>query len=130
MKEIGRALESIGVRPERIVSSPLPRALRTAEIVAEALGHDEAVETDDALRTGRSAEAIRDWLLARREERLMIVGHNPALSDLIGLLVAGRSDLPLCDLRKGGVAALEGAPQSTMSIDWLARPKLLRAIED
>lgn len=129
MKEIGRSLRELDVQADRIVSSPLPRALRTAEIVADELKAGDRLETNDALRAGRSAEAIREWLVHRREQRLMIVGHNPALSDLVALLVIGRLDISICDLRKGGIAALEGDPKANMTLDWLARPRLLRALE-
>jgi phosphohistidine phosphatase len=131
VKQVARGLRTIGVAPDRIVSSPLPRARRTAELAADTLGvPSNRVETSDVLRTGRPAESVRDWLLGRRDERLMIVGHNPTLSDLVALLVTGRPDLPLCDLRKGGVAGLEGDPRGRMTLDWLARPRLLRALED
>ena len=130
VKEIARGLKALGLELDRIVSSPLARALRTADIVATELKAKSLLETSDSLRAGRSAESIRDWLLDRREERLMIVGHNPDFSDLVALLVTGRSDVPLCDLRKGGIAALGGLPRGNMALDWLARPRLLRALED
>ncbi len=36
----------------------------------------------------------------------MIVGHNPTLSDLVSLLVLGSTQPPICELKKGGIAAL------------------------
>ena len=36
----------------------------------------------------------------------MIVGHNPTLSDLVSLLVLGSTQPLICDLKKGGIAAL------------------------
>lgn len=130
LKELGRGLKSLAIELDRIISSPLPRALKTAEIVADELGRKGIVETSDALGVGQNAESIRDWLRDRRENRLMIVGHNPAFSDLIGLLVTGRFDMPVCELRKGGIAALEGSPGDRMVLDWLARPRLLRVLQD
>ncbi|MDR3633017.1 MAG: phosphohistidine phosphatase SixA [Isosphaeraceae bacterium] len=130
VKEIGRGLKALGVAIDRIVSSPLPRALRTAEIVADELKAKGLLETSDVLRAGYNADAVREWLIERSEERLMIVGHNPAFSDLVALLVTGQSKLAICELRKGGVAALEGSPGARMTLDWLARPKLLRTLED
>ena len=47
------------------------------------------LETADILRAGTDAATIMQWLRERTEDRLMIVGHNPALSDLITLLVLG-----------------------------------------
>lgn len=130
VKEIGRGLQGLGLKVDRIVSSPLPRALRTAEILADELKARALLETSDALKAGRSAESIREWLSGRTEEQLMIVGHNPAFSDLVALLVTGRSDLLICELRKGGIASLEGKPGERMILDWMARPKLLQALHD
>ena len=96
MRQIARGLRRLGIQPDRIVTSPLPRALETAEIVAEALGMAVRLETGDELGADRDAPAIRDWVLTRTEDRLMIVGHNPGLSQLLGLLVTGLADPLLC----------------------------------
>lgn len=127
MKSIGRGLKRLGLRPDRIVTSPLPRARRTAEIVAEALGLEEAPEDSDALRAGNDAASLRDWLATRPETSLMIVGHNPMLEDLIGLLLRGASGPPVCTLRKGGVAVFRSTPEDPLlRLDVLARPRMFR----
>ncbi len=128
MRQIGRGLRDLGVKVDRIVSSPLPRALRSAEVAAEALRCTELLETSDALRAGRDAASIREWLRSREEPRLMIVGHNPELSDLIGLLVNGNPGQPVGELRKGGVAALAPRGDDGMTLDWMARPRLFRRL--
>jgi phosphohistidine phosphatase len=128
MKEIGRGLAAIGLEVDRIVSSPLPRALRTAEIVAIELDLADRLETSDILSAGSDVMAIRDWLRTRTDERLMIVGHDPAFSDLVGLLVLGETGrLPL-ELKKGGIAALLASEPSPplFKIGWIAPPRLLR----
>jgi hypothetical protein len=50
----------------------------------------------------------------------------------LSLLVTGRSDIALCDLRRGGMASLVPRPGDTerMTIDWLARPRLIRRMTD
>jgi phosphohistidine phosphatase len=129
-KQIGRGLASIGMEVDRIVSSALPRALRTAEIVAIELDLADRLETSDVLSAGSDAMAIRDWLLSRTEDRLMIVGHDPAFSELVGLLVLGATGrLPL-ELKKGGIAALSSSEpsQPLFKIDWIAPPRLLRRL--
>jgi phosphohistidine phosphatase SixA len=60
----------------------------------------------------------------------MIVGHNPALSDLVGLLTLGEDGkLPL-ELKKGGIAALSSSPLfgPRFRLEWLAPPALLRRL--
>jgi phosphohistidine phosphatase len=133
MRDIGRGLRRLDLRLDRIVTSPLPRASATAEIVADALGARDRLEAADVLRSGSEAPAIRDWLRQRAEGRLMIVGHNPSLTDLIALLVCGDGDGPrpqVCELKKGGIAALRPASGSPdrFELDWVATPRLIRRL--
>ena len=128
IRQVGRGLKKLKLKLTRIATSPLPRALRTAEIVADCLGGTDLIEVDDELRAGRDAASIRDWLASRGESRLMIVGHDPAFSDLVGLLVTGSLDRPICQLRKGGIAALRGESGGSYLIDWIARPRVLRTV--
>jgi phosphohistidine phosphatase len=130
MRLISRGLLRLGVMPDRIVTSPLPRARETAEIVAAALGIANRLETSDSLHAGRDAASLRDWVLARGEDRLMIVGHNPGFSELLGLLATGLTDPLLCDLKKGGVAALAARADGGFALDWIAQPRLLRLMGD
>jgi len=130
MRQVARGLNRLGIRPDRILTSPLPRALETAEIVAGTLGMADRLETCDPLRADREAPALRDWVLTRPEDRLMIVGHNPGLSQLLGLLVAGLADPWVCELKKGGVAALSSRGEGGFAIDWIAPPRLLRLVAD
>ncbi|MEO6811924.1 MAG: phosphohistidine phosphatase SixA [Isosphaeraceae bacterium] len=129
VRQIAKGLRRLDLKLDRIVTSPLPRARRTAEIVADRLRLSDHCEQLDVLRAGNSASAIREWLDTQQDERLMVVGHNPALSDLIGLLIAGSSGAVSLGLRKGGVAALSPNPTGGgYSLDWLARPRLIRRL--
>jgi phosphohistidine phosphatase len=132
MREIARGLRRLDLKLDRIVTSPLPRARSTAEIVADAIEADDLLETADILRAGTDAAAIQAWLKGRTEDRLMIVGHNPTLSDLITLLVLGSSQSgpPVCDLKKGGIAALAVAPGTPdrYELEWAAPPRLIRRL--
>lgn len=130
VRRVARGLRRMGIKPDRIVTSPLPRAFRTAEIVAEVLEMADTLETADALRAQSDATSIRAWVTARAESRLLLVGHNPSLSDLVGLLITGNQGPVVCELRKGGVAALGANAQGGMRLDWLARPRLFRRLAD
>ncbi len=128
MKRIAKGLKRLDVRPDRIVTSPLPRARRTAEIVAAGLGLESRLEVSDVLSASSPAEAIWLWLQAREESSLMLVGHNPALSRLVGLIVTGEDVMPVCELAKGGVAAFRPGAEGGIVIDWIATPGLLRRL--
>jgi len=130
VRQIGYGLKHLGVQLDLILSSPLPRAFRTAEILSRVLGNPDLLETDDALKASQSVLEIGGWLASRTEESLMIVGHNPSLSELIGLLVTGDSRISICELRRGGIAALTTSNSDPLkwSIDWIARPRLIRRL--
>ena len=131
MRQIARGLRRLDLRPDRIVTSPLPRASATAEIVAGVLEPEQGLETADVLRAGSDARAIRDWLRQRTEGRLMIVGHDPGLTDLIALLVVGDGPRSrVCELKKGGIAALRPSDASAgrFELVWVATPRLIRRL--
>lgn len=128
LRQVGRGLRRLGLKLDRIVTSPLPRARQTAEIVAEELGVVDLLEDADALRADRDASLIRDWVLNRSEAKLMLVGHNPSLTDLVGLLIGSPHGVPPCELRKGGIAALRPSPSAGMQLHWLAPPRLFRRL--
>ena len=120
VKQVGEALRRLAIDPDRIVTSPLPRARRTAEIIAEVLGVEHRLEDSDALAAGASDASIREWLRSRDEEILMLVGHNPSLTDLLGLLL-GISALKLpFDLKTDD--------RQSFQLHWLATPKLIRRL--
>ena len=100
MRQVAKGLKTLKPKLDRIITSPLPRASKTAKIVAEVLGMEEILETADELRAGESAESIRHWLTTRDETNLMIVGHNPSLQDLISLLSGGSITLELSQRRR------------------------------
>jgi phosphohistidine phosphatase len=125
---IGRALDRLGVKSEAVVTSPLPRARRTAELVAKALDLDDRVEEQDVLLPGSTPASVRKWLRSRNEDSLMLVGHNPNLSDLAALLLGFPKGSPPLELKKGGFAELSLVEEGRYQLEWLATPKLLRKV--
>jgi phosphohistidine phosphatase len=130
MRQIASGLRVLELELDRIVTSPLPRARETAELVALALGAKDRLETSNVLQTGSDAATIERWLRDRPEGRLMLVGHNPTLSELVSLLVVGARKSPICELKKGGIAALQrvAGPVGLFELSWMAPPRLLRRI--
>jgi len=132
MRQIARGLAKLDLKLNRIVTSPLPRARATAEIIADVLDVRKILETSNVLQTGSAATTVERWLRERTDERLMIVGHNPTLSDLVSLLVLGATQPAFCDLKKGGVAALTrtSAHSGLYEVNWIAPPRLIRGLMD
>jgi phosphohistidine phosphatase len=132
MREIARGLRKLDLKLDRIVTSPLPRARATAEILADVLDLKDLLEISTILQAGTAAGTIKRWLDERTEERLMIVGHNPSVTELVALLVHGSSQPRICDLKKGGIAALSrmSVTQDLFELTWIATPRLIRRLAE
>ncbi len=130
MRQIADGLLAIDLQIDAIITSPLVRARQTAEIVANALGLKDLLETSNVLATGSDPATIERFLRSRAESRLLLVGHNPTLSELVSLMVAGARRSPICELKKGGIAALVRTEGSSglHELSWLAPPRLLRRL--
>ena len=89
---MGRLVAARGLRPDVVVSSTARRARWTADEVAQHAGCDEAVQLDRRLYLA-SPDEIVDVVrsVAGSARRVMVVGHNPGLEDLVAQL-AGRPE--------------------------------------
>ncbi len=92
VKDVARALAAEDEAPHLILSSPLVRALQTAEIVAATtkLEHGGSVLVRRTLEPSGDAYALAMECLAGEGKRVMLVGHEPDLSDLAARL-SGRA---------------------------------------
>jgi phosphohistidine phosphatase len=116
----------------RVWTSPLARAHRTAEILVAANGgHPPHVVA--ALASGGSVRSLLEQLAAASraapEGTIVVVGHEPELGRLAGLLLvdSGRA-LPL---KKAGACALsfDGVPGKQLGdLEWFLPPRVLRAL--
>ena len=112
----------LNLRPDVVLSSPLPRALRTAELFCEAVGGSPVV--DERLRPGAGWPNLAQAMAAHPDaRRVMFVGHEPDLSTAIVELSGAAS----VRMRKGGLACVEfyGIPEpGGGEIAWLLDPDL------
>jgi phosphohistidine phosphatase len=120
-----RGLARMGVAPARIVSSPLTRALQTAQLAAAELRGGKPPEVVDALAAGATPgeilKALRQW-----PDETLLVGHEPDLGRLVSYVLGGQR--PFVDFAKGGVVALEtkGPPEAgSCTLLWYLRRKHL-----
>jgi phosphohistidine phosphatase len=112
-----------------VVSSPLPRALETAAILADVLGLPKP-EVDERLHDARGGKDVIEVLKGLDAVCPVLVGHEPCLSQALSLLVAGSPGAEFA-LRKAGLAVLElvqaGARPRARLLQFLA-PSVLRAL--
>jgi phosphohistidine phosphatase len=123
---MGKRLARRGVRPDVIISSPAKRALTTARIIAAEIGHDEEAIVVDERIYDASAGELRDVIctLDNSYSQVMIVGHNPAFTDLVNQLSTEWVDnLPTCGVVEltfdiGGWEELAGPVTGRTSFDY------------
>jgi phosphohistidine phosphatase len=93
-RRLGRALEGRGVRFSLVVSSPLVRAVQTAEIVAAAVNYRRRVMASDVLLPEAAVSRVVAFLrTAAGEKGVALVAHEPILSALAAALT-GRARYP------------------------------------
>jgi len=98
VRSVARALAANEEAPAFIVSSPLVRALQTAEIVAATLKLSDKggnVEARRAMAPGGDAVALVRSMVGEGKKRCMVVGHEPDLSGLIASLVGEPLPVPM-----------------------------------
>ena len=126
---VGRLLANLDVQVDQIVSSPLTRARQTASLVANELAFESAVQIEDALRPDAEFEHFQEMLARyRKYDAVMVVGHNPSLSEFLGKSVAGEGGPAQIDFKKGAVAKVEANGRNG-SLQWLVTPKIARTLQ-
>jgi phosphohistidine phosphatase len=122
----------LGLRADRLFSSPLARAWQTAEI-ARMVGLAPAIELAQALEPGGDPLPLLPAWFPRGGEspscRLLLVGHEPDLGLLASRLIGAPPGA--IALRKAGLALLRlpvlevgGSLAGTARLEWLTRPRL------
>ena len=108
-----------------VLASPYVRAWRTAEILHEEAGWPKP-EPFKALEADNTPQDVIDELAsAPGGPSIALVGHEPMLSELTGILVGGGS----VELKKGAIARLDvrALTRGGATLRWLLPPKVLRA---
>jgi phosphohistidine phosphatase len=99
--EMGRRLRKSGVRPDLIVSSPATRALHTARIIAARIVYPETGILEDGMIYTASADELLEIVrgLPDVKSDVMLVGHNPALTDMANLFLRSKvENIPTCGM--------------------------------
>jgi phosphohistidine phosphatase len=129
-RRAAKGLARITKRPHALLTSPLPRALRTAEIAAEAWGRIRPKKTQALV--GGSLEALEAALKGYpAKAEIALVGHEPHVSALLAHLV-GSTLAERLVFRKGGAALVDvpGSLSEGGRLVFYLAPKILRALAD
>jgi phosphohistidine phosphatase len=124
-----RGLVSVLPRSAVLLSSPFVRARDTAALLAEALGRKKIIECGE-LASGEPAHKVFEMLRARKDEAVILVGHEPNLSTLLSACLHEHARLKI-DFKKGGAACIEFDSRiqpGRACLHWFLPPRVLRAL--
>ena len=129
MLRIAKGMMAMDLTFDAILTSPFRRAKESAEIVAGVLQLQKRLKVFPALAAG---EKTRELVEALEEplstaEAVLLVGHEPDLSNLLSRLVTGGPDMSMT-LKKGGLCklALNSVRYGRCAaLEWLLAPAQL-----
>lgn len=132
MRDGARGLRKLGVELDLIFTSPLTRAVETAEVVANVFGvSKKEIEQTANLAPGASSEDLFAEIKNRTGvESVALIGHQPDLGALICKMVRGNGGFTL-ELKKGSVCCInisETVPELQGALSWLMTPRQLRLL--
>ncbi len=129
LRREAKALDSLDISFDQILSSPLVRAKQTADIFSEGLKGKPSVSTTDALTpAGSPAAVIQELGKHMRKARIALVGHEPNIGELAAHLIGAKVALPF---KKGAVCRIDFAvfpPKGRGQLVWFVPPRLLRKL--
>jgi phosphohistidine phosphatase len=128
MREIAQGMRQLEVDFDHIVTSPLLRARQTAEIAAKAFDHD--IEIWKSLDPSEDPHQLVSALRKSNDKNILLVGHEPHLSQFISVLISGGSDLQV-EFKKGGLCKVSSDDiifGRCAILHWLLAPSQLRKL--
>jgi phosphohistidine phosphatase len=125
---MGRALAALDVHVDAVISSPLKRATQTASLVANEIAFDGKLQRTPALRPSARMEAFRELLDGNAKlEAVLVVGHNPSLSQFLSLLISEGASESSVDLKKCAVARADLSGRMGI-LKWVLTPRMVQTL--
>jgi phosphohistidine phosphatase len=126
LRQVLQTAAKAGVRPDLILSSPLKRALQTAEMAKRVLKYSGEIGQTRVLAPGSTVEQVWEEIRLHRDQpSLLLAGHNPQFQHLAGYLL-GHIDLKM-EFKKGALLRVDmesfgAAPRGVLR--WCLTAKL------
>ncbi len=132
LREVVAGMRALELPVDVVLSSPLRRAVETAEIVADGYAAKPEVEITPALAPGAGPDAVLAALAhVGRPSGAVLVGHEPDLAALASTLLVGTPGLLHMGFRKAGLAGIVVAslpPRAAGALEFFLTPQQLRRI--
>jgi phosphohistidine phosphatase len=132
LRQVARAMTRLELSFDLVISSPYRRARETAGVIVKCLRLPNPPEFSDALAPGGSLRKLTGLLRNRGNslDSILLVGHEPDLSELISLLVFGKKAGGVV-MKKGGLcklSVLELRQSRCARLEWLLTPRLMQCM--
>jgi phosphohistidine phosphatase len=124
------AIHALEISFDAILASPYLRTRQTAEIVVTDLKLRRALEIREELAPDGDPKALMRHInrLPATPEHVLLIGHEPYLSELLSQLISGHPDGAI-DLKKNGLARVEVSGRLKYGrcavLNWLLTPRQL-----
>ena len=132
LREVVAGMRALDLPVDLVLSSPLRRAVETAEIVIDAYEAKPQMQITPALAPGAGPDAVIAALAdVGRPSGMVLVGHEPDLAALASTLLVGTPGLLHMGFRKAGLAGIMVAalpPRAAGALEFFMTPQQLRRI--
>ena len=126
LRETLQVASQADMQPTLLLSSPLLRAVQSAQIAAQALHYKQEIVKTNVLLPDSQLEKVWDEIRVHHDEReLLLVGHDPLFSHLAGHLL-GAPELQV-DFKKGAILRVDFesfGPKPRGVLRWFLTSKL------
>lgn len=124
---MARVLNALDVQVDVVLSSPLKRAMQTAQFVATELGFESKIEVCPGLGPEADYASFVKMLDKYGDrEGVLAVGHNPNLFKFLGRIITGNGGAGV-RMRKGSIARIAMDKHPPL-LQWLIDPRTARSI--
>lgn len=130
MRLVAKAIAKLDPGYEAVLVSPFSRARETAEPVAAACGFERPLTETKNLSPNADPVEVLHELARLGPASVLLVGHQPHLGRLAGLLLSGRSDLEV-PMKKAALAAFEAPRDPSLGpaeLKFLLPPRLMEKL--
>ena len=127
LRKQAKALDTLDIGFDHIITSPLVRTRQTADVFAEHLKSKPSVSNSDALApAGTPAGVLQELGKHMRKARIALVGHEPNIGELAARLIGSRTPLAF---KKGAICRIDFElfpPKGSGQLRWFVTPRMLR----
>ena len=126
LRRVMERAHAAGVNPSLILSSPLKRAIETAEIAARELGYEGKILRVNSLTPGSSPQDVWEEIRNHPDEpAILLAGHEPLFSATVSSMLG--STRVMVEFKKAAIVridfeALGASPAGVLQ--WMLTPKL------